>query len=296
MSFQVEVDANAASALSEAQSGGTGKFPPILKGEYQATVVPLKEGTRVEVVPFGGSGPNSKKNVLRVAVRIADGSPLGAKRQLFIRVPLFTRYAANEKNPQGAPARLYFDFWSAMGATDEDLVAGRLPEPDAFMGKPLGIVVSDPIEPDKWNPLGSNEVSFVNKAGNVAASPRRANGQILAPWLDANDNIIVGYPFQSPAALELYGAGAGATGGTFAQAPAQTSFGQPQAPATSFGQPGGQVPSFAQQPQAPVPSFGQVAGADATQFAQGGNVVPGHWVQPAASAGLQQAAVAGASY
>lgn len=278
--FQVEIDQDAQSALEEAQSGGNGKFPPLLKGEYQATIVPLKkDGDRVEVVDFGGTGPNGKKKVLRIAVRIVDGSPLGAKKQFFIRVPLFQRYAPTEKHPKGAPARMYFDFCAAIGMSDADTLAGRIPDLNVWMGKALGIVLSDAIEPDKYNALGSNEVSFINKPGNIAASPRRAPGQPLAPWLDGNDNIIVGYTFASDEAQQMYaGGGAPAASG---QAPA-TSFGQQ--PATSFGQ---QAPatSFGQQPTAPATSFGQPPVGDQ-------NVVAGPWAGQQAS-GLQAAAAAG---
>lgn len=283
MSFQVEIVQDAQSALEEAQSGGNGKFPPLLKGEYQANVVPLKkDGDRVEVADFGGTGPNGKKKVLRVAVRIVDGSPLGAKKQFFIRVPLFMRYAPTEKHPKGAPARMYFDFWSAMGVPEADILAGHIPDPNVWMGKPLGIVLSDAIEPDKYNALGSNEVSFVNKAGNAAASPRRAPGQPLAPWLDGNDNIIVGYQFQSPEAQALYANGGAAPAGFASggyvdgtsfpgQVVPQTSFGQQ--PATSFGQQPAAATSFGQQPPA------------------GQNVVAGPWAGQ--QTGLQQAAAAG---
>lgn len=239
-SFQVEVDNRAAEALVEAQSGG-GKFPPGLKGEYQAHVVPLKkDGDRVQVQNFGGSGANAKKKVLRVAARVIDESPALAKRQFFLRVPLFTRYAPTERNPQGAPARMYFDFWRALGVADDDLVAGRLPDVDYIMGRRIALVLSEPLEPNEWNPLGYNEVSFVNKAGNVSTTPVRKPGESVAPWLTPDDDIIEGYEFQTPAAQALYG-------GEWAQ------------------------PAAAAQQAAP--SWGQAP-------AEGGTVTPGPWAQP----------------
>lgn len=192
--FQAEVDPNAQAALEEANSGGNGKFPPLLKGEYPAHIVPLSKDAskqRVEVVDFGGTGPNGKKKVLRVAVKLDDGIPLGAGRVFFIRVPLFTRYAPNEKNPQGAPARMYFDFWGkALGIPNDALTSGNLGVgPDFVLGKALNVVLSEPTPPDNFNPLGSNEVSFVNAAAPVN-SPQRAPGSSLAPWLDADDNLL----------------------------------------------------------------------------------------------------------
>jgi hypothetical protein len=192
--FTADVDANASEALKEAQSGGDGKFPPLPKGEYQATIVPLKkDGDRMEVVDFGGTGANAKKKVLRVAVKISDDSPTGKGRIFFVRVPMFSRYAPNEKHPQGAPARGYFDFFGkGLGVSDEALTSGNLGiGPDQILGKPINIVLSEPQLPDDYNPLGFNEVSFFNKPG-PANTPVRQPGVPVAPWLDADDNLIAG--------------------------------------------------------------------------------------------------------
>lgn len=191
--FQVEVDAQAAEAMAEAREGSGKGFPPLPKGAYQATVVPLKkDGDRMKVEEWGGTGPNSKKKVLRIMTRIVDGSPTGAKRHHSIRVPLFTRFAPKNGDPVGKPARLYFDFFGALGVSDEDLAAGRLPGPDQILGKAIEIVLGEPQVPDNFNPLGYNEVSFVNKAGSIDSTPRRQPGVPVAEWLDANDNLIAG--------------------------------------------------------------------------------------------------------
>jgi hypothetical protein len=190
--FQASVDPNAQAALDEARSGGDGKFPPLPRGEYRATVVPIKKDGSVRVEPgkYAKTGPNAGKDVVRVAVKINDDSPTGKGRIFFIRVPLFSRFAPNEKNPQGAPARMYFDFWGALGVSDEALTSGNLGiGPDQMMGKGINIVLGDPQVPDSYNPLGFNEVAFVNKPG-PANTPTRQPGVPVAAWLDADDNLI----------------------------------------------------------------------------------------------------------
>lgn len=246
--FQAEADPNAQAALDEARAGGNGKFPPLLKGEYPAHIVPLSKDAgkdRVEVVDFGGNGPNSKKKVLRIAVKLDDGIPLGAGRVFFARIPLFSRYAPNEKNPGGAPARAYFDFWGkVLGVSDENLITGNLGlGPNDILGKPLNVVLGEPTPPDNYNPLGTNEVSFFNAPAPVN-SPVRQPGQPLAPWLDANDNLLATFqPTQAGAPQQQGGA-----------APAQ----QP-----NWGGPSQQDVAAAQQ-QAPA-AGGVAAGAWANQ-------------------------------
>lgn len=192
--FQASVDPQAQSAMEEARSGGDGKFPPLPRGEYRAFIVPIKKDGSVRVEPgkYAKSGANANKDVVRVAVKIAADSPTGAGRTFFVRVPLFSRFAPNDKNPAGAPARLYFDFWSALGVKDEALTSGQLGiGPDQMMGKTINIVLGDPQVPNDYNPLGYNEVSFVNKPG-PANTPLRQPGVPVAPWLDADDNLIEG--------------------------------------------------------------------------------------------------------
>ena len=199
--FTAEVDPNAAEALAEANSGGNGKFPPLPRGEYRGTIVPLKSdgSQRVEVTNFGGTGGNANKKVLRVAIKIAADSPTGAGRIFFTRVPLFSRYAPTQKNPQGAPARNYFGFFGALGVSEEALLSGNIGiGPDQILGKPINFTLGDPQAPDQYNPLGFNEVGFFNKPG-PANTPVRQPGVPVAPWLDAEDNLIEGYAPGAPA-------------------------------------------------------------------------------------------------
>ena len=195
--FIADVDANVAAAYEEAQSGGNGTFPPLPGGKYVATIVPLKkDGPNAEVVDFGGNGANAKKKVVRLAFRIVDESPTGKGRHLFARIPLFSRYAPSQKHPQGAPARAYFDFWiKAIGWPEAEVLAGRLPGPLEIMGKRVTLTLSDPKPAEsaydlEHNPLGTNEISFYDKAGDPQSAPRRTPGVPIAPWLDADDNLI----------------------------------------------------------------------------------------------------------
>lgn len=254
--FNAEVDQNAQAALDEARSGGNGKFPPLLKGEYPAHIVPLKTdgSNRIEVAKFGGDGPNGQKNVLRIAVKLDAGIPLGAGRVFFGRVPLFSRYAPTQKNPAGAPARAYFDFWGkVMGLPDEQLLSGQLNvTPEQILARALNVVLSEPTPPDSYNPLGSNEISFFNPSGPVNP-PARAAGQILAPWLDADDNLLPSYGADAVQAAQQHVRGGVVTppaGGSAWGGPSQQDAADAQQQAASAAPPAGGVTpgAWANQP------------------------------------------------
>ncbi|MEV5068927.1 hypothetical protein MRBLMI12_000483 [Microbacterium sp. LMI12-1-1.1] len=266
--FVAEVDPNAQAAREEALSGGNGIYPPLPKGRYQAVIVALAPAKNLpcELTTFGGAGANKDKPVLRLAAKIVDGSPTGKGRVIFFRVPMFSRYAPTEKNPQGATARTYFDFWEkVVGLPAEVVLSGQLGVgPEAFLGKPLTIVVSDPKEPRNEkdaenNPLGSNEVDFVDAPGDIALTPLRKPGVPVAAWLDANDNLKPDYTFayQKTAPAAAYGAPAAPTGGGWgapaAAAPTQT------APLTTGATPGWGTPPAqpaAQPAAAATPGWG----------------------------------------
>lgn len=183
--FIAEIDPNAAEAAAEAAAGGNGSFPPLAAGKYQANVVKV-EG----VADFGGTGGNAKKKVVRLQFKILADSPTGANRVYFDRVPLFTRFAPSEKNPQGATARGFWDFWGkAIGVPQDQLILGNLPGPEGIAGKQVTITLSKPIAPDDYNPLGYNEISFYDAAGDVNASPTH---KPVVAWLDAAGNLIGG--------------------------------------------------------------------------------------------------------
>jgi hypothetical protein len=264
--FNAVVDQRVAEAYDEAASGGNGKFPPLPKGKYQAQIVALneKEQKAFEVVPWN---PNKSeyagKQALRIRVKILANSPTGANRSYFIRVPLFSRFAPSQKNPQGAPARTYFDFWQkVVGVTKEEVLSGKLPGWERVAGKFLTITVSEPKPATsdydlKNNPLGTNEVDFVDAPGNIANTPVRIPGQPVAPWLDANDDLLQGVQAGGAvAAQQQPAAPANAWGVTPAQAQAavpqpQQAWGAPAAPtapavpAGAWGQPPAADPALA---------------------------------------------------
>lgn len=182
--FIAEIDPNAAEAAKEAASGGGG-FRPLAAGKYQATIVQVQG-----VQDFGGTGGNAKKKVVKLQFKILADSPTGANRVFFDRVPLFTRYAPSEKNPQGATARGFWDFWGkAIGVPQDQLILGNLPGPNDIAGKQVTITLGKPIPPDEYNELGYNEISFYDAAGDVNASPTHAP---VVPWLDADGKLIGG--------------------------------------------------------------------------------------------------------
>ncbi len=180
--FVAEIDNDAAEAAQEAASGGNGTFPPLPAGKYQAFIEKV-EGVK----PFGGNGGNAKKSVLSLRVKIVAESPTGAGRVYFLRVPLFTRYAPNEKNPKGAPARMFWDFFEkAIGWSRDLLITNQLPGPEDVGGKHLTITLGVPQAPDQYNPHGFNEIAFVDAAGDVNATP---TNKVMVPWLDDNGNL-----------------------------------------------------------------------------------------------------------
>jgi hypothetical protein len=244
--FNAVVDERVEEALNDANSGGGGSFAPLPKGKYQAQVVILseKDNKPFEVVPWN---PNKQeyagKSALRIRVKILANSPTGANRSYFIRVPLFSRFAPSQKNPQGASARTYFDFWGKVaGATKEQLLTGKLPGWEAVAGKLLTITLSDPkvAESDydkKNNPLGTNEVDFVDAPGNIANTPVRVPGVPVAPWLDANDNLLQGVQAGGAVAAQ---APAGPPANAWGVTPAQAQAAVPQ-PQAAWGAPAAQT-------------------------------------------------------
>jgi hypothetical protein len=182
MSYSAEIDPAAQEALDEAKAGGNGSFPPLPGGKYQAVVMEVQG-----VAEFGGKTGNAKKKVLKVKVQIVADSPLGKNRVYFERVPLFTRYAPTDKNPNGATARGFWDFFGkAIGWPDEKLLANDLPTLQDIQGKRITVTLSAPIPPDNYNALGSNEVAFWDKEGALTSTP---TGPVKAAWLDANGEL-----------------------------------------------------------------------------------------------------------
>ncbi|QIK61783.1 hypothetical protein G7068_00085 [Leucobacter viscericola] len=75
-------------------------------------------------------------------LRVIDGAPVGAGRILFAMVPLFQRWAPTQKNPAGAVASDFFNFFLAVGATKEAVTTGKgLPLLEELGGTRLGIGV-----------------------------------------------------------------------------------------------------------------------------------------------------------
>jgi hypothetical protein len=273
MGFKAEIDANAAEAAEQAANGGDGSFKPLPQGKYQATVS-----------DFGGDGANAHKKVLNVGFRIVDESPTGRGRVFFARVPLFSRYAPNAKHPEGAVARAFWDFWEkAMGVDRAHILAGgELPE--NIGGRPLTITLGSPIPPDRYNPLGSNEVDYYDAPGSLEATPA---GPVNVPWLDAHGNLDPTFGGGSPAAAAQAAPAASANPW---QTPAAPAFPGQVVPGTQpAAQPtspwGGQAP-VAQTPVAPVAQAPVAAPQGTSPWGQ----------QAAAPSGVVAAAQSGSSF
>jgi len=237
MGFVAEIDNKAEEAAKASE--GDGNYAPLPAGKYQVTIAKVKG-----VADFGGNGGNKNKKVVNLGFQIVPESPTGKGRFLWDRVPLFSRYAPSDKHPDGAPAKAYFDFWEKFIGLDREVVlSGNLP--DNIGGRRGTITISAPIPPDQYNPLGSNEVSFYDKEGDVAATPVRAPGVPLAPWLDEHDNLRPEFGQAATAAtvastppVDPYAAAAGAQ----AAAPAAAPVNDPWAPSAAD-------VAYAQQPQ-----------------------------------------------
>lgn len=175
----IKTDAAAEELLEESQKGGSFELLP--KGWYEGTV------KKVEVVDFSSKDDSPYKQqgykALNVQLRIVDSSEVGAGRVFFLRVPLFQRYLPSVKNPQGAVAQTYFDFFLAMGFTKDQVAKADVKIDQAALGgKPLGfsLVVR---EADEWNSEPRNEVSYVRESREPAKAS--AVGNAFAPQAGA---------------------------------------------------------------------------------------------------------------
>lgn len=190
MGFIAEIDAETAAGKPLESSTG-GDFPPLPKGKYQMTV---RKVVKRDV--FGGTGPNGQKPVLKIEVQIVEDSPTGKNRVYFPRVPLFTKFAPSEKNPQGAANLTFTGFWrDAMGWPEEKLRAGDLPDENYILGRRFTGVLGSPKAPDQWNPLGSNEIDFYEAEGDVNATP---TAPVRVQWLDESGKLVPGYTAPVP--------------------------------------------------------------------------------------------------
>ncbi|GAB2699337.1 hypothetical protein BKA24_001788 [Microbacterium marinum] len=192
MSFTAQIGPNAAAAAKEAadRSGG-GDFTPLLRGRYQARII---ENKGVEDFAKAGSR-NAGKQCVRLQVQILEGSPLGARRTFFVRIPLFTNFAPTDKNPDGASAWMFWNFFTKiMGMTEEQIIAGA-PLPSNVEGRVITIILGKPKVPDEHNPLGSNEIDDVDAAdADFARTPTLPAGGSLAPWLTPAGALIPDHP------------------------------------------------------------------------------------------------------
>lgn len=296
--FIAEVDPNVQAAREEAAAGGNGTYPPIPAGRYQVQIVPLNPAKNLpmELVDFGGSGPNSQKKMVRVAVKVVDHSPTGKGRWFAGRVPLFSRFAPKDGAPVGKPARAYFDFWEkVVGLPAEVVMSGNLGVgPEHILGKYATVTLSVKQPRDakdaEHNPLGTNEIEFWDAPlalGDTTGTPALAPGVPVAPWLDGKGNLIPGFVFDY-----LKAPGAPAQGGAPAAQPPAQLWGAPAAQAPAA--PVAQAPAAAPVAQPAAPGWG-TPGAPAW----GAPATPPPAAAPvAAPAGdaIQQAAVAAASY
>ncbi len=254
--FQASVDNDVREALDESKSSGP--IAPLPKGRYQVEVVPLDKNKNllVEAVEFSKKPEYAGKMALCVALKVIAESPTGANRYFFERVPMFSRYLPSQKNPKGAPARAYFGFFGAVGVSEADIIAGNLPGAEFYIGKRLTVTLGDPIKPDQYNPLGSNEVAFYDPAGDPSTTPRIIPGQRIAPWLtDDNRDIDPAYAEQQAATAQ---AADWRNPGGFSAAPAQAA---PAAPAQQWATGGNAAPAAQTAPPAMgwAPSVAPVA-------------------------------------
>lgn len=167
----IKTDNNAEDLLKESQSND---FPLLPAGWYEATIA------EVEVIDFSSKDDSPYKQqgfkVLNTKLRILDGAPTGAKRTFFLRVPLFQRYLPSEKNPQGAVAGTYFDFFLALGFSKEDVAGGKVAIDQAALGgKRIGFQLVVKKRDDPKNSRDTYHTEDWNEVGRVRA-PKSIEG------------------------------------------------------------------------------------------------------------------------
>lgn len=170
--IMAEVDAKADELVKEA-----GSFGILPAGSYEATV------KAAEVVAFAKQGKYADKKALNVQLQILAGSPTGSGRVFFARVPLFQRFLPTQKNPQGAIASLYFNFFLALGVSKEDVAQGKLPTLEELGGKRVGFSLAVK-EPDDYHDSKFNEVRNVfapKSVAGVTEPGRSAVGSAFQP-------------------------------------------------------------------------------------------------------------------
>jgi len=151
MPRQIETDESALKTYAESSND----FEPLPEGDYEFTI------KAVEEVKYANEGPNARP-ALNVQLRIIEGSPVGAKRVVFLRVPLFQKFAATGKGkyPDGSPAFLHFQFYDVLGF---DVKNGILPDDRDLLGKRIG----GHIIQREWKGKVNNEVKYVRKPKGI---------------------------------------------------------------------------------------------------------------------------------
>jgi len=135
-------------AVKEESSQG---FDPIPDGDYKATIFDVVPGEYA-------SEANKGRPKFDVQFRIAEGEYLN--RRLFTHIPLFTVWGPTKKNPDGADAFAFYDFFGPVqGKTPKEFRAevkdivengdGQLdlPTPGDLLGKELVITVKKRKDP-----------------------------------------------------------------------------------------------------------------------------------------------------
>jgi hypothetical protein len=168
MPITAESRAGATQAAEKADS----QFKPVPRGWYDGTIVEAK-------VQQYKSGKYAGKNYINTRLKVLKGAETGAGREFFFKVPLFSNWAPSQKYPDGYPTA-YASFFQALGVSDSDIDAGRIPfEVSDLGGKPIGFFVTvedaDDYHDEEWN-----DVSRVRKstAGTPGAVREAAGGDV----------------------------------------------------------------------------------------------------------------------
>ena len=188
------IEAQSRSGATEAaKSAGYAQLP---KGWYDGTIAEAK-------VQQYKAGKYAGKNYINVRVKVVKTATVGAGREFFVKIPLFSNWAPSAKYPDGYPT-LYATFFSALGVADADIDAGRIPfEVSDLGGKAIGFFLSEE-EADDYHDEDWNDVSRVRKstAGTPSAVSETAGdvwGSPTNPTPAATEGDVWGSP--APAAL-----------------------------------------------------------------------------------------------
>lgn len=169
---------NAESRPGATQDAQSASFAPVPAGWYDGTIVGAKQGT------YGRDSKSAGKANLNIRVKVVKNAPKAAGREFFVDVPLFSHWSPSPKYPDGYPT-LYASFFSALGVSESEIDAGRIPfEVSDLGGKAIGFKISLK-GPDNFKDEEYNKVEGFRKS--TAGTPSAVRAEVGDVWGTASE-------------------------------------------------------------------------------------------------------------